>query len=54
MVPRGCLQLVIVVFPDRTHLLFLLCSNGICLKYLGTYPKYSDTLNLILLPLMDP
>ena len=22
-VPRGCLQLVIVVFPDHTHLLFL-------------------------------
>ena len=29
-VPRGCLQFVIVVFPDHTHLLFLtplvLCS----------------------------
>ena len=23
-VPRGCLQLVIVVFPDHTHLLFLM------------------------------
>ena len=23
-VPRGCLRLVIVVFPDHTHLLFLL------------------------------
>ena len=23
MVPWGCLQFVIVVFPDRTHLLFL-------------------------------
>ena len=23
MVPRGCLQFVIVVFPDHTHLLFL-------------------------------
>ena len=23
--PRGCLQFVIVVFPDHTHLLFLLC-----------------------------
>ena len=23
-VPRGCLQVVIVVFPDHTHLLFLL------------------------------
>ena len=27
-VPRGCLRFVIVVFPDRTHLLFLgYCSN---------------------------
>ena len=25
-VPRGCLQFVIVVFPDHTHLLFL-CHN---------------------------
>ena len=25
-VPRGCLQFVIVVFPDLTHLLFVLCS----------------------------
>ena len=24
VVPRGCLQFVIVVFPDHTHLLFLL------------------------------
>ena len=23
-VPRGCLQFVIVVFPDHTHLLFLI------------------------------
>ena len=22
-VPRGCLQFVIVIFPDHTHLLFL-------------------------------
>ena len=29
-VPRGCLQFVIVVFPDHTHLLFfLLCRSGI-------------------------
>ena len=26
--PRGCLQFVIVVFPDHTHLLFLVCSTG--------------------------
>ena len=27
-VPRGCLQFVIVVFPDHTHLLFLLDALG--------------------------
>ena len=26
-VPRGCLQFVIVVFPDHTHLLFLVVTN---------------------------
>ena len=26
-VPRGCLQFVIVVFPDHTHLLFLGLNN---------------------------
>ena len=26
-VPRGCLQFVIVVFPDHTHLLFLYCLH---------------------------
>ena len=26
-VPRGCLQFVIVVFPDHTHLLFLLATK---------------------------
>ena len=28
-VPRGCLQFVIVVFPDHTHLLFLFWSPQI-------------------------
>ena len=28
MMPRVCLQFVIVVFPDHTHLLFLLSSNA--------------------------
>ena len=27
-VPRGCLQFVIVVFPDHTHLLFLTYTLG--------------------------
>ena len=31
-VPRGCLQFVIVVFPDHTHLLFLA-------KQLDTFPR---------------
>ena len=26
-VPQGCLQFVIVVFPDHTHLLFLVCRD---------------------------
>ena len=32
-VPRGCLQFVIVVFPDHTHLLFLtgiICNDLSC------------------------
>ena len=29
-VPRGCLQFVIVVFPDHTHLLFLFCKGPKC------------------------
>ena len=33
-VPRGCLRFVIVVFPDHTHLLFLLSvkSESMCTK----------------------
>ena len=27
-VPRGCLQFVIVVFPDHTHLLFFMVMTG--------------------------
>ena len=30
--PRGCLQFVIVVFPDHTHLLFLIASLSVKLK----------------------
>ena len=30
-VPRGCLQFVIVVFPDHTHLLFL-CLLCLCAR----------------------
>ena len=28
-VPQGCLQFVIVVFPDHTHLLFLFSQKGV-------------------------
>ena len=28
-VPRGCLQFVIVVFPDHTHLLFFTLENNL-------------------------
>ena len=31
-VPRGCLQFVIVVFPDHTHLLFLKKMDQMKLK----------------------
>ena len=40
-VPRGCLQFVIVVFPDHTHLLFL----GTHLWPLSVYPKLIMTEN---------
>ena len=33
-VPRGCLQFVIVVFPDHTHLLFFIVSNFLCLHWM--------------------
>ena len=28
VMPRGCLQFVVVVFPDHTHLLFLYGLRG--------------------------
>ena len=33
-VPRGCLQFVIVVFPDHTHLLFFISNPYITFYYL--------------------
>ena len=44
-VPRGCLQFVIVVFPDHTHLLFLGCwGSKICFSEHGhvTYQIKGD------------
>ena len=49
-VPRGCLQFVIVVFPDHTHLLFFMetlyqhCSNystGLKLRPSGGMTRFS-------------
>ena len=34
-VPRGCLQFVIVVFPDHTPLLFLKMKGQIAYSYIG-------------------
>ena len=36
-VPRGCLQFVIAVFPDHTHLLFCIIQN--CLENHFQYLK---------------
>ena len=44
-VPQGCLQFVIVVFPDHTHLLFLMYtlnnsfSNILCCAFYFTHPR---------------
>ena len=35
-VPRGCLQFVIVVFPDHTHLLFLVTECHVKKKRCGS------------------
>ena len=44
-VPRGCLQFVIVVFPDHTHLLFLYDRIGLFsfLGYIESTVKESET-----------
>ena len=36
-VPRGCLQFVIVVFPDHTHLLFQIGATFPCVP---TFPYF--------------
>ena len=40
-VPRGCLQFVIVVFPDYTHLLFLIWGR---FDYISKFIKSSPPL----------
>ena len=45
-VPRGCLQFVIVVFPDHTHLLFLRnVTDGLAINMI--YIRYSGMSSLI-------
>ena len=36
-VPQGCLQFVIVVFPDHTHLLFFISKDVNLVFYLSVY-----------------
>ena len=43
-VPRGCLQFVIVIFPDHTHLLFLLILNELALWSLTKTVKLEASL----------
>ena len=42
-VPRGCLQFVIVVFPDHTHLLFL--NIELCCDMMTMCPKFVKELH---------
>ena len=42
MVPRGCLQFVIVVFPDHTHLLFLFITGCYVEKWDVPVLKYKE------------
>ena len=44
-VPRGCLQFVIVVFPDHTHLLFLKWSINAFLN--KCYPEVKHMLKIL-------
>ena len=37
--PRGCLQFVIVVFPDYTHLLFLDLGTTSCFEVIKKHQK---------------
>ena len=53
-VPRGCLQFVIVVFPDHTHLLFLLSGVGILTRDEACSPWLnSDLEDKLFLSYMD-
>ena len=41
-VPWGCLQFVIVVFPDHTHLLFFICLSEWCRKMMIISKRYPE------------
>ena len=46
-VPRGCLQFVIVVLPDHTHLLFLISSlPGKALRTLVDIARLAERFNM--------
>ena len=48
-VPRGCLQFVIVVFPDHTHLLFLLHIRVKGETFLSPPVNFADRSKAVLL-----
>ena len=45
-VPRGCLQFVIVVFPDHTHLLFLPTEAVFDTSIIQTVKMYLNIINI--------
>ena len=45
-VPRGCLQFVIVVFPDHTHLLFLMYERSCLNPILSHWLAQSSSLDI--------
>ena len=47
-VPRGCLRFVIVVFPDHTHLLFLICIHLLVLWEYWVLTEIGTWLKLVL------
>ena len=53
-VPRGCLQFVIVVFPDHTHLLFLHLSISNDIVSTKIYDKHDDfDFEIVNFPFLD-
>ena len=42
-VPQGCLRFVIVVFPDHTHLLFLVAKVSMGAKLLSLIKEWDTT-----------